>query len=92
MMLERVVGEVLLAFGENDAVDLAVGIFAGQRDMLIDFGEAAAKGPDGPLELTGGFDDGFLMGEMPDAGAPVLQVHVAELGAGADDELDGAAV
>ena len=32
------------------------------------------------------------MGEMPDAGAPVLQVDVAELGAGADDEFDGAAV
>ena len=32
------------------------------------------------------------MGEMPDAGAPVLQIDVAELGAGADDEFDGAAV
>ena len=26
------------------------------------------------------------MGEVPDAGAPVLQVHIAELSAGADNE------
>ncbi len=32
------------------------------------------------------------MGEVPDAGAPVLQVDVAELRAGADEEFDGAAV
>ncbi len=92
MVLEGVIGEMLFAFGEHDAVDLGIGVFAGQRDVLIDFGEAGAEGADGPLQLTGTFEDGFLMGEVPDAGAPVLQVDVAELRARADDELDGAAV
>ena len=53
VVLERVIGEMLLAFGEHDAVDLAVGIFAGQGDVLVDFGQPAAQRADGPLQLAG---------------------------------------
>ncbi len=44
MVLERVIGKVLLAFGEHDAVDLSMGVFASEGDVLIHFGEAACRG------------------------------------------------
>ncbi len=52
VMLQRVIREMLLAFGEHHAVDLHVGVFADQRHVLIDFGQAAAQGADGPLQLA----------------------------------------
>ncbi len=92
MVLQRVIREMLLAFGEHHAVDLHVSIFAGEQHVLIHFRQAAAKCADGPLQLAGSFDACFLVGEVPDAGAPVLQVHVTELGACADDQFDRTAV
>ena len=78
VVLQRVVGEVLLAFGEHHAVDLRVGARADQGHVLVDLGQAAAQGADGPLQRGVVADQGLLVGEVPDAGAPVLQVDVAE--------------
>ena len=76
MVLQRVIGKMLLAFGEHDAVDLGLGVLAGQRDVLIDFGQPAAERTDGPLQPSGTFDQRLLMGKVPHAGAPVLQIHI----------------
>ena len=46
--------------------------------MLIDFGQPAAQGADRPLQRGVATDQGVLMGEVPDAGAPVLQIDVAQ--------------
>ena len=62
MMLQRVIRKMLFAFGEHDAVDLRVGVLAGQRDVLIHFRQAAAQRADGPLQLAAGFDDALFDG------------------------------
>ena len=45
VVLERVVGEMLFPFGEHDAVDLSVSIFAGEGDVLVDLGQSATSSP-----------------------------------------------
>ena len=50
VMLQRVVRQVLLAFGEHHAVDLGVGAAADQRHVLIHLGQPAAQGGDRPLQ------------------------------------------
>ena len=54
VVLQRVIRKVLLAFGEHDAVDLGVGVVAGQGDVLIHLGQPAAEGADRPLQLAAG--------------------------------------
>ena len=78
VVLVRVVGEVLRAVGEHHAIDLGMRPFADQGHMLIDLGQPAAQGADRPLQRGVAADQRFLMGEVPDAGAPILQIHVPQ--------------
>ena len=70
MVLQRVIGDVLLAFGEQHAVDLAFGPAADELDVLVDLRQPAADGGDRPLQRGVAADDRLLMGEVPDADAP----------------------
>ena len=92
MVLQRVIRQVLLALGEHHAVDLGLGVWPGQRDVLVDLGQPLPRAPIVHCKRRVAADDGLLMGEVPDARAPVLQVHVPQPGAGADEQLDRAAV
>ena len=56
--------------------------------MLVDLGQAAAQGADGPLQRGVGADQGLVVGEVPHARAPVLQVDVAQAGAAAQQDFD----
>ena len=78
MVLQRVVGEVLASFGEHHAVDLGGTARPGQGDVLIDLGQPAAEGTDGPLQPRIAFEDRLLVGEVPDATTPILEIDVAE--------------
>ncbi len=89
-MLQRVIRKMLLALGEHDAIDLGVRIFARECHVLIDFRQPTTECADGPLQLPSRFDEGLLMGKMPDAGAPVLQVDVPQFGTWTDDEFNRA--
>jgi hypothetical protein len=91
-VLQRVVGEMLFAFGEHDAVDLRLGARANQHHVLVHLGQSAAQRADGPLQRRTAADQRLLMGEVPHARAPVLQVDVAQPGAGPQANLDGPAV
>ena len=88
MMLQRVIREGLFALGEHHAVDLRVGPFAGQRHVLVDLGQPATQRRDRPLQAAVALNDSALMGEVPDAGRPVLQIDVTQPGAGLDDLLE----
>ena len=92
VVLQRVIGEVLPALGEHHAVDLHVGAGADQGHVLVHLGQPAAQGADGPLQRGVVVDQRPLMGEVPDAGAPVLQVDVSQLRPRADVDFDGPAV
>ena len=92
VVLQRVVGEVLLALGEHHAVDLHVGAGPDQGHVLVHLGQPAAQRADGPLQRGVLPDQRPLVGEVPDAGAPVLQVDVAEPGPRADVDFDRPAV
>ena len=92
VVLERVVGKVLRAVGEHHAIDLGVRPFADQGDVLVDLGQPAAQCADGPLQRGVAADERLVMGEVPDARAPILQVHVAQPCAGADEDFHRAAV
>ena len=88
VVLQGVVGEVLAALGEHHAVDLHVRARADQGHVLVDLRQAAAQRADGPLERGVAADQCPLMGKMPNAGPPVLQVDVAQAGPGADVDFD----
>ena len=90
--LQRVVGKMLSAFGEHYAVDLYVCAGPDKRHVLVDLGQAAAQGADGPLQGRILVDQRPLMGKVPDARAPVLEVDVAEFRPRADVDFDGPAV
>ena len=90
--LQGVIGEVLAAVGEHDAVDLGLGPGADQRHVLIDLGQAASQGADGPLQRGVAAEQGLLMGEMPHAHAPVLQIDVLQPGFRPQQQFDGPAV
>ena len=77
-MLQRVVRQMLPAFGEHHAVDLRSAPRADQRHVLIDLGQPCAERADGPLQAAVALDEAFLMGKMPDAVSPVLQIHVTQ--------------
>ena len=49
-MLQRVVGQVLLALGEQHAVHLTAAAFAQQADVLVHLGQPAAQRRNGPLQ------------------------------------------
>ena len=51
VVLVGVVAEVLLALGEHDAVDLRLGVGAGEGDALVHLRQPGAEGADGPLQL-----------------------------------------
>ena len=78
VMLQRVVRQVLLALGEHHAVDLGIGAASDQGHVLIDLRQPAAQGGDRPLQRGVAIDQRLLMGKVPDAGGPVLQVDVAQ--------------
>ncbi len=92
MVLERVIGEVLLAFGEHHPVDLRLGARADERHVLIDLRQPAAERPNRPLQTGVAIDEALLMGEVPNARPPILQIHIPQLGLRADEQLDAAAV
>ena len=50
MMLQRVIGEMLLALGEHDAVDLHIGAWSDHGDVLVYFRQPATERADGPLQ------------------------------------------
>ena len=91
-MLQREVGQVLAAGGEHDSVDLRH-ICRGRRgrhaDSLL---PAGCRCPDCPLQTGVAIDEPLLMGKVPDAGSPVLQINIAQLGFRANEQLDAAAV
>src|SRR5438105_2143697 len=91
-MLERVIRDVLLALGEEHAIDLTLGPAADELDVLIDLRQAAADRGDGPLDRGIAADDRFLMSEVPDAMTPVLQGNEAQPGLWAENHLRRAAV
>ena len=61
------------------AVDLTARRPRRPGHVLIDLGQPAAQGADGPLQRGIAVDQGLLVGEVPDAVAPVLQVDVAQI-------------
>ncbi len=92
MVLQRVIRKVLLPLGEHHAVDLGFGAVADQGHVLIDLGQSAAQGGDGPLQPAVAVNDAVLMGKVPDVRRPVLQIDIPQPRAGADEQFDGAAV
>jgi hypothetical protein len=50
VMLQRVIRDVLFAFGEEHAVDLALGALAAKLDVLVYFAQAASHCGDRPLQ------------------------------------------
>ena len=91
-MLERVVDQVLPAFGEHHTVDLPHGVAAHQGDVLRHLREPAAEGAERPLEAAVLVHDRLLPREMPDAGVPVLEVDHPQEAPLADDDLRATAV
>ena len=92
MMLQGVVSEMLLALGEHHPVDLATRPLPDQLDVLIDFRQTAADGTVRPLQGRIAIDDRPLLGKVPDAVPPVLQVHIPQMRARGQQQLDAAAM
>ena len=90
MTLQSVIRQVLLVFGEHHAVDLAVSSFAGQVDVLVYFGQFRTQCSHGPLQVRVLGNGCFLVSEVPNLLAPVLQVHVSQVGASTDEYFDSA--
>ena len=75
VVLQRVIRDVLLTFGKENAVDLGFCPLADELDMLIDLRQATADRGDRPLERGIAADDCLLMGEVPNAVPPILQAY-----------------
>src|SRR5262245_20267238 len=73
VMLQRVIRDVLLTFGEQHTVHLALRPAADQLHVLVDFRHAAADRGDRPLDRGIASYNRLLMGKVPHAVAPVLQ-------------------
>ena len=82
------IGEMLLAGGEHDPVDLGIGPLPDQRDFLVDLGEPGAQAAHGPLDRGVRSDQGPLPAEVPGRGVPVLDVDELELRPLAHEQLD----
>ena len=83
---------MLFCFGEHHAVHLGAGARTNQRNVLVYLRQAAAKRADRPLQRCVLIDHRFVVGEMPNPFAPVLEIHVAELRAGADKYFNRSAM
>ena len=78
VVLHRVVGKVLAAFGEHHAVDLGFGPPARECHVLVHLGQPGPQGADGPLNPALLLYHGPMVGKVPYPLGPVLQAHQAE--------------
>ena len=92
VMLERVVDEVLPAFGEHHTIHLGVCMAARQGHVLRHLRHSAAECAERPLQPAVLVDDRLLPGKVPYARVPILQVHHPQEGALADHDFRAAAM
>ena len=90
VLLGGVVVEVLAAVADVGAGDLGAGAAAGELGLHPDLAVGGAEAERDPLEVAVALDLGALAGEDPGGGGEGLAADVAQVRAGADDQLGDA--